>query len=240
MTIAIIDDEAINRLLIRNILNRNFIGLDIIVEEGDVDIAIEKLNLLRPNVVFLDIELKNGTGFDIVCQLDYNPIIIYTTAYSQYAIRAIKNNAFDYVLKPIDEEELTKSLIKAENKLKDLEQTDSESKAGHSNFYSFATISGKRTINLDTVFYFKSSGAYTYIFTNDSSSPILLSKNIGEIELEVKSKGFFRTHNSYIVNLKKIKQVETKREGKVQLENGEEIPVSQRKSKEFIECFETI
>lgn len=226
MKTAIIDDEPQNRLVIRRIIENNCPQLDIVVEEGSIDKAIEKINAQKPDLVFLDIRLKNGTGFDIVDKLTYKPKIIFTTAYSEYALKAFKVHAVDYLLKPIDEQELSNSVAKFE-KLLAAKQPQA------SPVYSYTINGEKKNINYEEIFYFESSGTHTYLATE--TERILLPKNIGEIEKELTGNKFYRTHHSYIVNIKKIRSIDVKRNGQVNLANNATIPVSQRRLGDFLD-----
>lgn len=237
MKVAIVDDELMNRLVIRKIVKGNCPWVDIVVDEELIDNAVASINAARPDVVFLDIRLKNGTGFDIMRELEYKPRVIFTTAYSEYAIKAFKVQAFDYLLKPIDENELIDSLERCRQLMVKAELQEPREEKTVQGFYSYATSSGKTTISFDEINYFEGSGAYTFIITRDDK--ILLSKNIGEIEKEVPASLFYRTHNSYIVNVKKIKSVDAKRSGQITLMNDDVIPLSQRKAKEFLELLKT-
>lgn len=226
MKTAIIDDEPQNRLVIRRIIEHNCPQLDIVVDEGSIEKAIEKINIQKPDLVFLDIRLKNGTGFDIVEKLTYNPKIIFTTAYSEYALKAFKVHAVDYLLKPIDERELTDSVTRLEKLL-----AAKQPRASHAYAY---TINGeKKSISHDEIFYFESSGTHTYLATE--TERILLAKNIGEVEKELAGNKFYRTHHSYIVNLKKIRSIDVKRNGQINLANNVAVPVSQRRLGDFLD-----
>jgi len=226
MKIAIIDDEPQNRLVIRRIVENNCPQLDIVVDEGSIEKAIEKINLQKPDLVFLDIRLKNGTGFDIVEKLMYHPKIIFTTAYSEYALKAFKVHAVDYLLKPIDEQELTNSVAKLE-KLLATRQPQA------SNTYTYTSNGEKKSIGYDEILYFESSGTHTYLATE--TERLLLSKNIGEVEKELTGNKFYRTHHSYIVNIKKIRSIDVKRNGQINLTNHAVIPVSQRRLSDFLD-----
>jgi len=226
MKTAIIDDELQNRLVLRRIIEDNCPQLDIVVDEGSIEKAIEKINAHQPDLVFLDIRLKNGTGFDIVDQLTYKPKIIFTTAYSEYALKAFKVHAVDYLLKPIDEQELVSSVTKL-GKLLPAKQ------AQPPQAYTYAVNGEKKSISYDEIFYFESAGMHTYLATE--TERILLSKNIGEVEKELMENKFYRTHHSYIVNLKKIRSIDVKRNGQINLANSETIPVSQRRLSDFLD-----
>ncbi len=226
MKTAIIDDEPQNRLVIRRIIENNCPQLEIVVDEGSIEKAIEKINAQKPDLVFLDIRLKNGTGFDIVEKLTYKPKIIFTTAYSEYALKAFKVHAVDYLLKPIDEQELIKSVARLEKLL-----AVKPPQASH--VYAYTVNGEKKSISYDEVFYFESSGTHTYLATE--TERILLAKNIGEVEKELTGNKFYRTHHSYIVNLKKIRSIDVKRNGQINLANHAAIPVSQRRLSDFLD-----
>jgi two-component system LytT family response regulator len=226
MKIAIIDDELHNRRVIRRIIENNCPQLDIVVDEGMIEKAVEEINAQKPDLIFLDIRLKNGTGFDIVEKLSYTPKIVFTTAYSEYAIKAFKVHAVDYLLKPIDERELTDSVAKLEKLLAARQQPAS-------NLYTYALNGEKKIIGYDEIFYFESSATHTYMVT--ATDRILLPKNIGEVEKEITGTRFYRTHHSYIVNLKKIRSIDVKRNGQINLMNDEAIPVSQRRLGDFLD-----
>lgn len=227
MKIAIIDDEPLNRLVLKKIINSKCADKEVIIEDGIVESSISKINGLRPDIILLDIELKNGTGFDVINGLNYSPQIIFTTAYEKYAIQAIKAQAADYILKPINEEELFKALVNCKHKTLTLNQTTQEK--DDKNFFSFSVQGKKNIIETNKILYFEGSGAYCYCVTTEQQ--ILISKNIGEIEKSLNKKKFIRCHQSFIVNTKHIIKFEQKRNGTLHLTSGEEIPVSQRKIK---------
>lgn len=230
MKVAVIDDETPSRQVIINILNVYCPFAEIVAEEGSVAKAITAINETKPEVVFLDIELKGGNGFDVIRDLQYAPQIIFTTAYSQYAINAIKVHAFDYLLKPINEDELVNTIKKYKNHVAAV-QKQKDKPETEINFFTYSSHEGKHVIRYTDIIYFESSGAYTYCVT--SAGKTLISRNLGEVEREVAGDEFFRTHHSFIINLKKIIKVELKRNGKIYLENGDTVPVAQRKIKKF-------
>lgn len=235
MNVGIVDDEQNNRQVIRNIINRNCPTVQITVEEGLIETAIKNLNKHKPELLFLDIELKNGTGFDIIQKLDYKPEIIFTTAYSQYAINAIKVHAFDYILKPINDNELINSLFAVKEKIKANAPLPEIRELSSRKFYIINTNDGKQTLNHNHILYFEGAGAYTYCVTPLKRT--IFSKNIGEVEKELPQELFYRTHNSFIVNLNKIKHIETRRSGHITMDNDDILPISQRKIKTFLELF---
>lgn len=235
MTVGVIDDETANRQVIKNILSTYCPEVTVTVDEGQIDAAVEALNAKRPELLFLDIELRSGTGFDIIARLSYKPEIIFTTAYSQYAINAIKVRAFDYLLKPINEEELVAGVNNYLAKRQELDTVEQKSQAG-SNFFNTSTNEGKIALNYNEIYYFEGSGSYTYCITR--TKKYIFSKNLGELEKDLPKEFFFRTHHSYLVNLSKVNKIEIRRNGKLFLENNDVIPLAQRKIKEFKAFFQ--
>lgn len=231
ISVAIIDDEENNRLMIRNIIKSKFPLISILVEEGEVQPAIEKINFEKPDLVLLDIKLVKGTGFDVVNGLQYEPKVIFTTAYSEFALQAIKVNAFDYLLKPIDDNELIECVKKVEKvKVAEKTHTGRNTEIGVA-FFQYSTTAGRMSIRKSDILFFESSGAYTYIVTE--SQRIMISRGLGDLEEELKESIFFRTHKSFLVNITKIKNIDIKRGGYITLNNEYVIPLSQRKVKEF-------
>lgn len=224
--IAIIDDELHNRIVIRRIIESKCPHHQIVVDEGSIEKSVAEINTHKPDLIFLDIRLKNGTGFDIVEKLTYKPKIVFTTAYSEYALRAFKVHAVDYILKPIDEKELLDSIAKIEKK-------PANQPAQNLNTYHYNLSGEKKSILYDDIIYFESAGTHTYLASE--TERILIPINLGEIEKELPETRFFRTHHSYIVNLRKIKSVDVKRNGQIHLSNNSVIPVSQRKLPRFLD-----
>jgi two-component system LytT family response regulator len=226
MRIGIIDDEVFNRLVLKKIITENCPFASIVVEDGSIESSISKINQHKPSVLLLDVEIKNGTSFDIIRGLNYTPIIIFTTAYEKYALQAIKSHAADYILKPINELELLTALTKCREKI----ITDSLIENQHAQtFFTYSTNDEKKTILSSEILYFEGSGAYVFCVTQ--TEKILLSKNIGEIEKTLEEKHFIRCHQSFIVNLTHVVRFNQKRNGNLVLNNALEIPVSQRKMK---------
>jgi two-component system, LytTR family, response regulator len=230
MKIGIVEDEIPSRQVIKNIIRTFCAYANIVAEEGAVSLAISALNEKRPEVIFLDIELRGGSGFDVLKGLQYEPLIIFTTAYSAYALNAIKVRAFDYLLKPIQEAELVAAVSLCRDKLSEQARLR-ERPEPELSFFSFASLDGTHVIPYSDILYFESSGSYTYCVTEQTRS--LFSKHLGEVEKEVCTQGFFRSHHSYILNLSKIERAELKRNGTVFLKGGQSVPVAQRKIKEF-------
>ncbi len=226
MKIGIVDDEILNRLVLKKIISEHCPFAKIVMEDGSIESSVIKINENKPDVLLLDVEIKNGTSFDIISKLNYSPIIIFTTAYEKYALKAIKSQAADYILKPINEMELINALNKCKTQLKNSANNKTTETPA---FFTFSTFEEKKSILFDSILYFEGAGAYAYFATQNDK--ILLSKNIGEIEKTLEENNFIRCHQSYIVNLTHVVHFNQKRNGSLLLQNGDEIPVSQRKMK---------
>ncbi len=197
--------------------------------------AISGINYLKPDLVFLDIEMPEIDGFQLLQLLDYkNFDLIITTAYNQYAIQAFKANAIDYLLKPIDPDDLTQAIEKIKNRqtsqtstknietvlnnlVKDNLQKTKKIPLGLSNKIIL--------VDYEDILYCKSDGSYTTIFMRNGDEHVV-SKNIKHIEELLPDTVFLRIHKSYIVNLNEIKGLIKQGSGELILSNEKIIPIS--------------
>lgn len=230
----IVDDESDAIKNLKWEIDQFCEGIEVCETFTDPVEAISGINYLKPDCVFLDIEMPEMDGFQLLNKLAYKDFeIIFTTAYDHYALRAFKAEAIDYLLKPIDTDDLNNSIKRVR-----------ERKTGHNLGKSIKELlvayspkqserlalnfSGKiKFVDLDDIIYCKSNGSYTEIYLNDNKIEIL-SKKIKEVE-ELTHDGFFRVHNSYLVNLNFVSEY-VKTDGHyLLLKNGNTIPVSRSK-----------
>jgi len=197
--------------------------------------AISGINYLKPDLVFLDIEMPEIDGFQLLQMLDYKHFdLIITTAYNQYAIKAFKANAIDYLLKPIDPNDL----INAMEKVKERQQNQSSTKNIENilNHFMNNNLSDSIKIPLslnnkivlidpNEIIYCKSDGSYTTVYLKNGEDH-LVSKSIKYLEEMLPVKKFLRIHKSYIVNLGEIKELLKHGSGEVVLTNDKIIPIS--------------
>ena len=236
----IVDDEpaAIKSLIWE--LNRFSDEITIIDSFTSATEAVSGINYLKPDCVFLDIEMPEMDGFTLLNKLDYrNFAIIITTAYNQYAIKAIKEQAIDYLLKPVDSDEIEKLLVKLKklNSSHEFKEQFKESLKSLSKTATNSTIqipvSGKILfIKVTNIVYCESDGNYTKVFL-ENSKDLYVTKKLKEIEKLLSDYSFFRVHNSYLINLEKVREF-LKGEGYVVLENEKKIPVSRQKREAFL------
>lgn len=215
--------------------------VDIIASFTDAHEALDYLERNTPDCLFLDIEMPAMDGFQFIKNLKNKdfPVVI-TTAYNQYALQALKNEAIDYLLKPIDTDDLEVTIAKIKkynsknltiDKLeKILLNFNDESQ---SKKITINTDGKLLFLNSDDILYAESDGNYSTIFLSDGQK-ILLTKKLKEVNLLLPDKSFFRIHNSYIINLNKIKEF-LKTDGYVVLESNHKIPVSRQKKSDFLD-----
>ncbi|SNR25928.1 two component transcriptional regulator, LytTR family [Maribacter sedimenticola] len=203
--------------------------------------ALIYLEKHTPDCLFLDIEMPTMDGFQFIKKLtNKNFPVVITTAYNQYALKAIKSEALDYLLKPIDTDDLEETITKIKkfnNKNFSMEKLEMallnfNSKASH-NRITLNTDGKLLFLESDEILYAESDGNYSTIFLSDGQK-IVLTKKLKEVNEILPDDSFFRIHNSYIVNLNKIKEF-LKTDGYVVLKSNHKIPVSRQKKSDFLD-----
>jgi len=235
----IVDDEMAARDVLKNLLLRVSNSIDVIDTAHDVPDAVEKINSLKPDVVFLDVHPPNYAGYEIVNFFDkINFEIIFVTAYDAYAIKAFELSAVDYLVKPINRLRLQESLVKLEQKMKQLVAQESyetlmeslkEKELGK---IVINELGNKRILNLKDIIAIEAQGAYSNIhLINDK--PLLVSKNLKHFETILPEDDiFFRSHKSWIINLRRIEQL-SKSKGEIHLAQGLCARLSKYRTNEF-------
>lgn len=242
MKILIIDNETEIRAILKEMILLWSEGMHIIAEADGVASGLAKINTFHPDIVMLDVEMNDGTGFDLLKQV-INPRfqLIFTTAHNKYAVQAFKFSAMDYLLKPIDPVELANSLEKAAGKIFNnnlqrqlsvmMEQLG-EKKPPEPQLV-LKDIDKTYFVRMSDILYCEAEGAYTKFYLTEGD-PIFVSRNLRTYEEILGPAGFIRTHHSCLVNPDKIKIYDRKTDnGTVVLEGGHILPVAQRK-KEFV------
>lgn len=235
----IVEDEVKNQKFLSKLLNDNCPDVNITGTYAEVKEAINAIKKNKPQLVFLDIQLKDGSGFDVLSKLDeYVPKIIFTTAYDQYAIKAFKYSAIDYLLKPIIIEELKQAVAKVgvtgpdEEKISIKSLLQQISSANSEPVISVSGIQNIDYIKVSNILRLEGLGAYSKITTLDGEV-FMVSKVLKEYEGLLKEHDFFRVHQSHIINLKKIKRYK-KGDHLIILSDGAQIPVSRNKKEPFL------
>ncbi len=227
----IIDDELPCRTNLRQLLGRFCAdSVKIVAEAESVREAVEKAGLFQPELLFLDIELIGGNAFDVLDQLrsKFSFQTILVTAYDQFAIRAIKYSALDYLLKPIDIEELQVSVARARKVLESSQVDNPVLEKNTPQTIAISSTIGTLLLPIKSINYCEAKGSYCRISLREGR-PITVSKNLGEMQASLPENEFFRIHRSFLVRLGAIRQLEPEKRGSIVLYTGEVLPVSRRR-----------
>jgi len=244
--VLIIDDENRTRELIAKMIDS--FGLDILaIPEGEnVQSGIAAIEKHQPDIVFLDIQMPDGTGFDVLASIPEKTFeVIFITAHEEYAIKAIKFSALDYLLKPVDLSELKASLEKAINTVVDKsehEQFDvlqNNMKPNEKKRLVLKTQESVHVVELDQIIRCESDRNYTSFYLLDNKR-ILVSKTLKEYEMLLSGHNFLRVQQSHLVNLNYIDRYDKKNGGAVVMKDGSEVPLSPAKREVFFQRLENI
>jgi two-component system, LytTR family, response regulator len=243
----IVDDEPKSRENLKIVLQDFVNNVSVEALCGTVDEAVKCIHAIKPDIVFLDIEMQQETGFDLLAKID--PIdfeVIFITAYSDYAIKAIKFSAIDYLLKPIDIEELKCAVQRVTQKregstsrrlqiLRDNLKSPTKEKIK----IALPTSRGLIFTGIENILYCEASSNYTVLYTSDGREYVA-SKTLKEYEDLLTAYDFFRIHHSYLVNLSSIKKYVKGDGGHVILMNDVSLDVSKRKKTDFLHHYNNI
>jgi len=239
----IIDDEIKNRNRLNRMIRNHFPNISVIGEAESVQTGIEAIRKLKPELVLLDIKMPDGDGFDLLEKIDNIFFrIIFITAYEEYALKAIKYSALDYLVKPVIVEEMRMAFEKAEaqifNDLKvQLSTLQGNLRSPKHRTLVLKTIDKIYLVEIMEIVRCESDGHYTRFFTREGKR-YMVSNPMKEYEDILEEHGFFRIHKSHIVNLLFIESFA--REGYVKLKDNTTLPVSRRKKNELIEKFTSL
>jgi two-component system LytT family response regulator len=245
MKFVIIDDEEKHRNLIKSILkeDKNLLCL------GEADCVAKGLALVEatsPDLVLLDIDMPDGTGFDLlksISTIDF--LVVFVTAYDEFAIKAFKFSALDYLLKPIDPEELLLAVQKAQ-KVQQQSQNQLQLAALLSNVESFSHQVKKLVlkdsdniyiVSTQEILYLQADNNYTSFFLTKDRK-IVVSKTLKEYEQLLENNGFFRIHQSYLINLAYLQRIDKRDGGSVVLQEKIYLPLAQRRKDSLLKMLE--
>jgi two-component system LytT family response regulator len=239
----LVDDEPRGLNSLEKLLHINCPDVTTIATCSNADAAIEKINELKPDLLFLDIAMPVKDGFELLKEMkEVQFEVIFVTAYNQFMIEAFHFSAIDYLLKPVDDDLLTESVKRAKKRIIE--------KAGSQNIEAFLhnvqqkhtpanmklcipSLKGFQVVELDNILYAEAAGNYTNFYFRDQY-PVCTSKPIHEYEELLSDSGFVRIHKSYLVNLLHIKEYLRGEGGSVVLSDNKELEVSRRKKDSFI------
>ena len=242
---VVIEDEEHSRKMLMEMLQENCRAISVVASADSVKTGLTAIAEQKPELVFLDIELQSETSFEILEKLpEINFELVFTTAFDHYALKAIKFCAIDYLLKPIDLNELRIAVAKAEKRLnreylnKNLEVLVNNLKSGSQNNHRIAlsTLEGLLFVNVRDIIYCESSGPYTkFIFKHGDK--IVTSKHLKEYEDLLGGYDFFRIHKSYLVNLQEIKKYIRGDGGHLIMSDGATLSVSKQRKESFLRIY---
>lgn len=236
MKLLIIDNETPIRQGLQLLINQWCPAITEVHEATGVASGLQSIHQLQPDIVLLDVEMDDGTGFDLVRQLrDPRFQLVFITAHNQYALQAFRCAAIDFLLKPINPVELKEAIDRAEKNIRQHVLTEQlqvllqqPTKRQPENKIVLKDISSTYFVKVNDILFCEAEGTYTkFHFVN--SAPILVSKNLKEYETILEPMGFIRTHHSYLANASRITMYDKTDGGSLVFEGGLSIPVSQRK-----------
>lgn len=243
---VIVEDEKNSQQLLKELITEYCEGVEVIDIAGNVAEALEAIDAGKPTLVFLDIELPDGDGFQVLEKTpNLNFDVIFTTAYDQYAMRAFKFSATDYLLKPVDIEELQEAVKRVVEKQSKQEDGDGQAEKIEALIRNIRNVqtpfkrivlptsNGFTVVNPEDIIRCESDRNYTFIFLMDGRK-ILVSRTIKEYDEMLTDYNFFRIHQSHLINLKYLKNYTRGRGGYVELSDGTNIDVSARRKSEFL------
>lgn len=241
LNVVIVEDEKHNREELKNLLQDLPLPTKVLAEAASKNEALELITHHQPDLVLMDIELHGGTGFDVLNELPVkNFDVIFTTAFEHYALKAIKFSSLDYLLKPIDAEELAMAMEKASRKkdeslrqkqlellLSSLDQRQEQRNI------CLSTAEGIEFIKTSEILYCEANGSYTKFYLAGNQS-LLVSKNLKEYSSMLEEHDFMRVHNSFLINLREVKRYVKSDGGYILMNNDATISISQKKRDDFL------
>jgi two-component system LytT family response regulator len=240
MRAIVIDDERLARKELITLLNQ-LESVEVVGEAVNVDDAKEKIEELNPDVIFLDIQMPEKTGFDLLEELEIVPHVIFTTAYDEYALKAFQVNALDYLLKPIEPKRLEEAIARLQIKIESF--TKSDAAASNSNQKKLTlddqvfVKDGDRCwfVKLSSVRLFESDGNYIKVYFENFKP--MIHKSLNALDERLDEKSFFRASRKHIINLGWVEGIEPWFNGGlvVTLKGGDKIEVSRRQAARFKE-----
>lgn len=233
----VIDDEEDARSTLRTFLRQYCPSVEVIDEAQGVQEGYRKVMAHNPDLVLLDIQMEDGTGFDLLEKVR-NPKfqVIFCTAFDEYAIRAFKFSAIDYLLKPIDPDELIEAISKVrtgdvgKERIEHLLETKQQ---GFSDRITLSSQEGLTVVKIENIIRLESDSNYTKFLLKDGER-ILVPKSMKEFESILPDDQFFRTHQSHIVNLDHVKKYIKEDGGYILMNDGSEVLVARRRKEEFL------
>ncbi|MEO8589555.1 MAG: LytTR family DNA-binding domain-containing protein [Flavobacteriales bacterium] len=247
LTAVIVDDEEAPREILSGLLKRNHPEIHVVGVGHDVPSGLELIGRISPQLLFLDIELKDKTGFDLLRSLgEDRPHVIFTTAHESYAVKAIRFSALDYLLKPIDAAELHEAIAKAGQVIRTTDKPGmvdmllkNIDRSGGERIIALPVADGLEFVHVNEILLCESDSNYTTLHMRDGKR-LLISRTLKEFEDLLMDPPFKRVHNCYLVNVKHIRKYIRGDGGEVLMSNGTNVPVARRKKQELLDSLDML
>jgi two-component system LytT family response regulator len=244
--ILIIDDEKRIRDFVKRMIESFGFDVEVYTDGENVETGLKAIQELKPDIVFLDIQMPDGTGFDLLNQVGEKGFdLIFITAFQEYAIMAIKFSALDYILKPIDAEELKTALQNALDTI-DFKKEETQYEALTHNLNAnqkrklvLKTQESVHVVDLSEIIRCEADKNYTFFYLN-SGKKILVSRTLKDFELLLANHGFFRVQQSHLINLEYIERYDKSEGGSVIMKDGAAVPLSTAKKEQFFQILENL
>lgn len=240
MKAFLVDDEPLARERLRSLLDHSNAEMEVIGESGQASEAVEQINQMNPDVVFLDIQMPGLDGFDVVSLLEKPlPYIVFVTAYDQYAIKAFEVHALDYLTKPVRLERLKECVARLKNfaELKSTQKASLEKALYEQKEKPLHVLTAKKgrgihILDINDVYYIEAEDKLLYAHTSDKKYRV--EGTLDQLENRLSDGRFIRSHRSYLVNVKHISELIPWFSGtyEIKLKNGAQLSVSRRRVKE--------
>ncbi|KAA3610337.1 MAG: DNA-binding response regulator [Calditrichaeota bacterium] len=254
---VIIDDEVKSRKLLRNMVNNYCPEIEIVEMADSVESGVSAIKKTKPDLVFLDIQMPDGTGFDLLEKIgNMQPEIIFTTAFDQYAIQAIHLSVLDYLLKPINVDDLKTAVEKVNTKFTEQNEKQTVNQSLKVLLENSNALAKNKKIGLSTqngisfvlikdIIMCKAEGNYSVIYLAGKQKQEIVSRTLKEFEDMLTEFNFFRVHRTYLINLDHIKEYSRTNQssdydgdgGSVIMNNNTHVPVSRDRRKHLLERF---
>ncbi len=232
--VAIVDDEQDARGMVRLMLEQHFPEFEIVCDTGLFREALVEISRLKPHILFLDVEMPGNNGFDLLDKIAFKPATVFITAHDKYAINAIRAEASDYILKPLNPDEFREVVERLICRLALTEEPGQN--ARNVRKIALPSLNGLNFVHVDDILYCEADSNYTILYWAGKKE--VICRTLGQFEEELSTFNFLRVHHKYLVNLNHIKNyIKGKGGGSVVLENDVMIPVSVRKKAELFRLF---
>lgn len=245
---VIIDDEADAREALRMAIERYCPDVSIVSVCSSPEEGIDAVRVLSPNLVFLDVQMPRMSGFDVLQSVSPGSFeVIFVSAYDKYAVKAIKFSALDYLLKPIDVDDLCQAVKKATERIHHKEfpfrymslLNNVQRRSGRISRLAVPSLEGIDFFDIEEIVFCKAEGNYTTIILNHKPHKVV-SKNLKDFENMLSESGFCRVHHSYLINIAHVQKYVKGEGGYVIMTGGEKVDISRRKKEEFLKLLDKV